>query len=149
MFSVSQASSWRLRRIRIHWESYSGSIQIHLLTDNLSYNYNSIFERQVPLSRTSMNLKLLAFLLSIGSLGGANSIGFTQDDQAPLTQTEMMCPPDPDLNLLCLVQLEGKDPVWMTELEKVGFSLWSSAILIINSLAGYSDTTQGSRPQVF
>jgi hypothetical protein len=119
------------------------------LSINLSYSYISIFEQQVPLSRTSMNLKLLAFLLSVGSLGGANSIGFTPDDQVPLTQTEMMSPPDSGLNLLRLVQLEGKDPVWMTELEKVGFSLWSSAILIINSLAGYSDTIEGSRPQVF
>jgi hypothetical protein len=68
-----------------------------------------------------MNLKLVAFLLSIGSLGGLNSIVFARDDQAPLSQTETMCSNDLDPNSLRLVQLEGKDPVWMTELEKAGF----------------------------
>ena len=67
-----------------------------------------------------MNLKLFAVLLSIVSLGKANPIG--QDDQTPLRY-------DLDLNSLRLVQLEGKDPVWMTEIEKVGFSLCSSSII--------------------
>jgi bacterial leucyl aminopeptidase len=63
-----------------------------------------------------MNLKLLVFLLSIGSLG----IGFAQDDQIPLRQTETTYPGfNLDLNSLRLVQLEGSDPLWMTELEKV------------------------------
>lgn len=68
-----------------------------------------------------MNLKLFVFLLSISSLGKANPVGFAQEDQTPLGY---------DLNLksLRLVQLEGKDPVWMTELEKVVFSLSSSSI---------------------
>lgn len=61
------------------------------------------------------------FLLSISSLGIANPIEFAQDDQAPLGY-------DLDLNALRLVQLEGKDPVWMTEIEKVGFSISSSFI---------------------
>ena len=66
-----------------------------------------------------MNWKLVALLLSIGSLGKASPIGF-EDDQTPLRY-------DLDLNSLRLVQLEGKDPVWMTEIEKVGFSLCSSS----------------------
>ena len=64
-----------------------------------------------------MNLKLFAFLLV--ALGKANPIA--QDDQTPLGY-------DLDLNSLRLVQLEGKDPVWMTEIEKVGFSLWGFSI---------------------
>lgn len=65
-----------------------------------------------------MNLKHLAFLLSIASLGGANPIA--QGDQIPLKQTETTYSGfDLDLNSLRFVQLEGKDPVWMTELEKV------------------------------
>lgn len=68
-----------------------------------------------------MYLKLFVFLLSISSLGIANPIEFAQDDQAPLGY-------DLDLNALRLVQLEGKDPVWMTEIEKVGFSISSSSI---------------------
>ena len=70
-----------------------------------------------------MNLKLLAFLLSIVSLGKANPIGFAQDNQ---TRTPFTYDGDLsglDLNSLRLVQLEGRDPVWMTEIEKVGFSL--------------------------
>lgn len=70
-----------------------------------------------------MNFKILAFLLSIGSLGEANPIEFAQNDQIPFRQTETMCPYELDMNSLRLVQLEGKDPVWMTENEKVGFSL--------------------------
>jgi leucyl aminopeptidase len=63
-----------------------------------------------------MHFNLLAFLLSIGSLG----IGFAQDDQIPLRQTETTYPGfNLDLNSLRLVQLEGKDPLWMTELEKI------------------------------
>jgi len=66
------------------------------------------------------NLKHLAFLLSIASLGGANPIGYAQDDQIPLGQIQTTYPGfDLDLNSLRLVQLEGKDPVWMTELEKI------------------------------
>jgi leucyl aminopeptidase len=68
-----------------------------------------------------MNLKLFVFLLSVSSLGKANPIGFDLDNQAPLGY-------DLDLNALRLVQLEGKDPVWMTEIEKVGFSISSSSI---------------------
>ena len=68
-----------------------------------------------------MNLKLFALLLSISSLGKANPIGFAQDDQAPLGY-------DLDLNSLRLIQLEGKDPVWMTEIEKVCFSIRSSSV---------------------
>ena len=68
-----------------------------------------------------MNLKLFALLLSISSLGKANPIGFAQDDQAPLGY-------DLDLNSLRLIQLEGKDPVWMTEIEKVCFSIHSSSV---------------------
>ena len=77
-----------------------------------------------------MNWKVFVFLLSIGSLGRANPIGFAQDDQTLLRY-------DLDLNSLRLVQLEGKDPVWMTELEKVGFSLCSSSVLIIGRLLRY------------
>lgn len=95
-----------------------------------------------------MNLKHLAFLLSIGSLAGANPIGFAQDDQTPLIQTEITHPGyDLDLNSLRLVQLDGKDPVWMTELDKVGFSPYGSSKLIA-TWPGYSDTTEGSRLQV-
>lgn len=68
-----------------------------------------------------MNLKLFVFLLSISSLGKANPLGFAQDDQTPLGY-------DLDLSSLRLVQLEGNDPVWMTEIEKVGFSISSSSI---------------------
>ena len=64
------------------------------------------------LSLTSMNLKHFVFLLSIVSLAKANPIGF--DDQTPLRYAL-------NLNSLRLIQLEGKDPVWMTEIEKVGF----------------------------
>jgi len=59
-----------------------------------------------------MNLKLFVFLLSISSLGKANPLGFAQGDQTPLGY-------DLDLSSLRLVQLEGKDPVWMTEIEKI------------------------------
>jgi len=52
------------------------------------------------------------FLLSVSSLGKANPVGFAQEDQTPLGY-------DLDLNSLRLVQLEGKDPVWMTEIEKI------------------------------
>ena len=69
-----------------------------------------------------MNLKLFTFLLSIGSLGMANPIGFVQDDRTPLGYDLG----DLDLNSLRLVQLEGKDPVRTTEIEKVGFSPCSS-----------------------
>ena len=68
-----------------------------------------------------MNLKLFVFFLSVSSLGKANPMGFAQDDQAPLGY-------DLDLNSLRLIQLEGKDPVWMTEIEKVCFSMRSSSI---------------------
>jgi hypothetical protein len=81
---------------------------------------NPILGNQVLLSHSSMNLKLFVFFLSISSLGKANPIGFARDDQAPLGY-------DLDLNSLRLVQLEGKDPVWMTEIEKVGFSILSSS----------------------
>ena len=68
-----------------------------------------------------MSWKLFAFLLSIGFLGKANPIGLAQYDQTHLRY-------DLDLNSLRLVQLEGKDPAWMTEIEKVGFFLCSSSI---------------------
>jgi len=69
---------------------------------------------------TSMHLKHLAFLLYLCSSGGANPIGFALDDQIPLRQAETTYPGfDLDLNSRRLVQLEGQDPVWMTELEKV------------------------------
>ena len=71
-----------------------------------------------------MNLKLLVFL--IGSLG----IGFAQDDQIPLRQTETTYPGfNLDLNSPRLVQLEGNDPLWMTELEKVALLLSLDLVL--------------------
>jgi hypothetical protein len=70
-----------------------------------------------------MNWKLVAFLLSIGLLRKASPTAFEDDHcgQTPLRYNL-------DLNPLRLVQLEGKDPVWMTEFEKVDFSLCSSSI---------------------
>jgi hypothetical protein len=84
------------------------------LTTNFHFGQTGSYS----LTYTTMNWKLFAFLLSIGSLGKANPI---QDNQTPLRY-------DLDLNSLRLVQLEGKDPVWMTEIEKVGFSLCNSSI---------------------
>ena len=72
-----------------------------------------------------MNLKLFAVLLSIVSYLGTKanpSIQVGQDDQIPLGYYDV----DLDLNSPRLVELEGEDPMWMTEIEKVYYYAVSS-----------------------
>jgi len=69
-------------------------------------------------------MKSFAILLSLVSLITATPLAY--DYQSPLTAQITSYPGfDYDLNALRLVQLEGHDPVWMTELEKVKhYNIW-------------------------
>ena len=68
-----------------------------------------------------LSLAYLALAIPFYSSEGANGGGqvqlqFSAEDFANYPGFDL------DLNELRLVQLEGRDPVWMTEYEKVGFS---------------------------
>lgn len=52
---------------------------------------------------------------------------------------------DLDLNELRLVQLEGREPAWMTEYEKVGFS---SLVVAMLELTSIPSSRSKSRPKV-
>ncbi|KAF4610436.1 hypothetical protein D9613_006927 [Agrocybe pediades] len=63
-------------------------------------------------------MKSFAILLSFVSLISATPLAY--DHQSPLSSQITSYPGfDYDLNALRLVQLEGQEPVWMTELEKI------------------------------
>lgn len=67
-----------------------------------------------------LSLACLALAIPFHSLESSNDgsqvqLQFTAEDLAKHPGFDL------DLNALRLVQLEGRDPVWMTELEKVGF----------------------------
>ncbi|KDR83532.1 hypothetical protein GALMADRAFT_235734 [Galerina marginata CBS 339.88] len=62
-------------------------------------------------------MKSFAILISLVSLIAATPLAY--DEQTPLTAQKQYPGFDLDLNALRLVQMEGKDPVWMSELEKI------------------------------
>ncbi|KAF8165145.1 peptidase [Crassisporium funariophilum] len=65
-------------------------------------------------------MKSFAILISLVSLVAATPLTYSNNDQAPLSPEETTYPGfDLDLNALRLVHLEGQNPVWMTELEKI------------------------------
>jgi len=75
-----------------------------------------------------LSLACLALAIPFYSPEGANDgsqvqLQFSAEDFANYPGFDL------DLNELRLVQLEGRDPVWMTEYEKVGFSCSTVATL--------------------
>lgn len=75
-----------------------------------------------------LSLACLALAIPFYSPEGANGgsqvqLQFSAEDFANYPGFDL------DLNELRLVQLEGRDPVWMTEYEKVGFCCSTAATL--------------------
>lgn len=64
-------------------------------------------------------MKSFGLLLSLLTLAVANPIGLYAQDQTPLELPTQYPGYSLDLNALRFVELEGAQPVWMTELEKV------------------------------
>ncbi|CAL1702230.1 unnamed protein product [Somion occarium] len=66
-------------------------------------------------------MRVFAIILALAAASAANPLLFKESEQRPLGFQQQTHPGfDLDLNERRLIQLEGQEPVWITELEKIG-----------------------------
>lgn len=64
-------------------------------------------------------MRVFAIILALAAASAANPLLFKESEQRPLGFQQQTHPGfDLDLNERRLIQLEGQEPVWITELEK-------------------------------